>query len=147
MVCQPLLIGRWIAATIARTATGCVKEAGANRMTNPAFHDFGRRLYPAGLLFALCVATSPAAAQTVQEVKDAMEMMVGSAAICADYLARPEVLENTLQLGRDQFAKAGLSAAEAEAFMSETAQKAMAEPSNETQKQVACEIINIPALK
>jgi len=116
-------------------------------VTETAFPLPGARCFKVAAFLALCVATSAASAQTVQEVKDAMEMMVGSAAICADYLGKPEILENNLQLGRDQFAKAGLSAAEAEAFMSEAAQKAMAEPSNETQKQVACEIINIPALK
>ncbi len=101
----------------------------------------------AAVLFAGCAYALPASAQTLQEVKDAMEMMVASAAICSDYLARPEVLEQTRGTGQRELTKAGLSQAEADAFMDEVAKSARAETSNETQKQVACEIVNIRALQ
>ena len=97
------------------------------------------------LLIAFGAAT-PAPAQTLQETKDAMEMMVGSAAICSDYLARPQVLEDMRQTGREQLGKAGMSEGEADAFMDDAVKTALADTSNETQKQVACEIVNIQAL-
>ena len=105
------------------------------------------RVRAAAILFAGCAVAWPATAQTLQEVKDAMEMMVASAAICSDYLARPEVLEQTRQTGQRELTKAGLSQGEAEAFMDEVAAGARAKTSSETQKQVACEMVNIRALE
>lgn len=108
-----------------------------------------QRLGYAPLCGALLLGLSgvSAKAQTAQEVKDAFEMMVGSAAICADYLGRPEILTDNRKLGHQQFEKVGVSVAEADAFMDTAVAEALKEPSTETQKQVACEIINIPALK
>jgi hypothetical protein len=100
----------------------------------------------AAVLFAHTLL-SPARAQTVDEMKDAMEMMVGSAAICSDYLKRPEVLEDTRQLAREQLGKVGLSADDADAFSDQITAQARQETNTETQQQVACEIINIPAIK
>ena len=100
-----------------------------------------------GALLVGLAGLSPASAQTAQQVKDAFEMMVGSAAICSDYLARPEILADTRKLGITQFEKAGVSAAEADVFMDAAVAEAMREPSTEMQKQVACEIVNVPALK
>ena len=89
----------------------------------------------------------PASAQTVDEMKDAMEMMVGSAAICADYLKRPELLEGTRETARVQLGKVGLSTADADAFSDRIAAEAMKDNNSEMQQQVACEIINIPTIK
>ena len=114
---------------------------------------FGGRLRLSSCLLAAALLTlaqagwSPAKAQTLQEVKDAMEMMVGSAAICSDYLKRPEVLEDNRRLAREQLGKVGLSVTDADAFSDEVAAQAMTGTNSEMQQQVACEIINIPALK
>lgn len=102
------------------------------------------RLLPAALI---ALATLPASAQTQQEVKDAFEMMVGSSAICSDYLSRPEILADNRALGLRQLVAAGLSEAEANEFMDRAEATALADRSTETQKQVACEIVNVPALK
>lgn len=101
----------------------------------------------ASMLFLTHATWSPATAQTLQEMKDAMEMMVGSAAICSSYLKRPEVLEDTRQLAREQLGKVGMSASEADAFSDGIVTAAMSETNTEMQQQVACEIINIPAIK
>lgn len=109
----------------------------------------GRNI-PAFLALLLVLAHAgplPAFAQTLDEMKDAMEMMVGSAAICSGYLKRPEVLEDTRQLAREQLAKVGMSSSEADAFSDGIATAALADSSTEMQQQVACEIINIPAIK
>ena len=107
---------------------------------------FGRAI-GAAFLLATWTIISPASAQTLQQVKDAFEIMVGSAAMCSEYLGRPEVLEDNRRLGRGKLVEAGMSEAEADAFMDAAAATALAEASNEMQKQVACEIVNIPALK
>ncbi len=105
------------------------------------------RLLLASMLVLTHAGWSPASAQTLQEMKDAMEMMVGSAAICSDYLKRPDVLEDTRQLAREQLGKAGMFGSEADAFSDGVVTAAMSETNSEMQQQVACEIINIPAIK
>jgi hypothetical protein len=92
------------------------------------------------------LAATPALAQTVQEVKDAFEMMLSSAAICADYLKRPEVLTEMRGRGGEQLALAGMPGGEASAFMDGVIATAQAETTNVMQQQVACEIINIKAI-
>ncbi len=96
---------------------------------------------------AIVAASAPAAAQTLQEVRDAMQMMVSSGAICSDYLKRPEILEEIRQTGRYQLGEAGMAEADASAFMDETVAKSRDDTMTETQKQVACEIVNIRALE
>jgi len=105
------------------------------------------RVAPAAVAFALCAAIWPAAAQTPDEVKQAMRIMAGSAAVCSDYLKRPEVLEEIRQTGRYQLGEAGMSEAEADAFMDAAQAEARSEDMTETHKQIACEIINIQALE
>ncbi len=99
------------------------------------------------LAFALLATAWPATAQTLDEVKEAMRIMAGSAAVCSDYLQRPEVLEEVRRTGRYQFSEAGMSEAEADAFMDAAQAEARAEEMTETHKQIACEIINIRALE
>jgi hypothetical protein len=97
-----------------------------------------------GLVIAM---SPPAAAQCPQEVREAIEMMVSSAAICSDYLARPEVLTEMRENGRYQLGEIGMAQADADAFMDETVARARADALTETRKQVACEMINIRALE
>ena len=117
----------------------------ANRPERSRGHK--ARLLLAATMLLAHAGGSPAYSQSLQEVKDAMEMMVGSAAICSDYLKRPEVLEDTRQLAREQFGKAGMSAGEADSFSDGVVAAAMSGTNTEMQQQVACEIINIPAIK
>lgn len=104
------------------------------------------RFHAAALMVA-ATAWSPASAQTLDEYKDAMEIMVSSATICSDYLKRPEVLEDMRARARQHLGDAGMPTGEMATFIAGIEKQAMAETSNETQKQVACEIINIPAIK
>ena len=97
--------------------------------------------------FAVCAVVSPSAAQTLDEMKEAMRIMAGSAAVCSDYLKRPEVLEEVRQTGRYQLGQVGMSEAEADAFMDAAQAEARAEDMTETHRQIACEIINIQALE
>ena len=106
-----------------------------------------QRAKSAAIVLALCATTWPAAAQTLDEVKEAMRIMAGSAAVCSDYLKRPEVLDEVRQTGRYQLGEAGMSEAEADAFMDAAQSEARAEEMTETHKQIACEIINIRALE
>jgi hypothetical protein len=109
--------------------------------------DIAERLQATILALGMCAAASPAWPQSPDEVKDGMRIMAGSAAVCSDYLKRPEVLEEARQSGRYQLGEIGLSEAEADALMDQAIARARAEEPTETGKQIACEIINIQALE
>ena len=57
------------------------------------------------------------------------------------------MLDEVRQTGRYQLGEAGMSEAEADAFMDAAQTEARAEEMTETHKQIACEIINIRALE
>ena len=104
---------------------------------------------PTGVLAAAAAAAmaGSASAQTLSDMRDAMEIMVNTSTLCADYLQRPEVLDEWRQRALDNLTELGMPAAEAEAFVAGTIAEARAETPTETQRQVACEMVNVPALK
>ena len=95
---------------------------------------------------ALVAAVEVAPAQSLDDMKDGTSLMVGSGAICSDYLQKPEVLAQMRERGLAGLIGAGMSESEANALMDEAVKEARSEPSNETQMQVACEMVGIKAL-
>jgi hypothetical protein len=90
---------------------------------------------------------SPLCAQTLAEMRDAMEIMVNTSTICSDYLQRPEVMEEWQRRALENLTELGMAADEAEAFIAQAVAAARAETLTEVQKQVACEMVNVRALK
>ena len=107
---------------------------------------------PANFRLALAIvavmagAATTAAAVELEDMKMGTEILVGSGAICAGYLKKPEILDGVRRSGLTNLTGAGLSEDEANALKDGAVKEALSEQSTETQMQMACEFAGIKAL-